>query len=57
MDPELRAKGEQIVGKVKEEVGKATGDRRTEWTGKKEQIVGKVKEEVSKASVRGPMPK
>jgi uncharacterized protein YjbJ (UPF0337 family) len=37
------------VGKAKEAVGKATGDRRTEWSGKVEQVKGKVHEVIGEA--------
>ena len=49
MDKRLKGKGEQIVGKAKEEVGKATGDRKTEWSGKGEQVKGKVHEVIGEA--------
>ena len=48
MDESLKAKCEQILGKTKEVVGKATRNRGTEWTGKWEQLVGKAKEEISR---------
>lgn len=38
------AKLDQLKGKVKEETGKVTGDKRTEYEGKTEKTSGKVKE-------------
>lgn len=35
---------DQAKGKVKEEAGKITGDRSTEWGGKADQVKGQVKE-------------
>lgn len=56
MDNEKRdAKLDQLKGKVKEETGKLTGDKRTEYEGKTEKTSGKVKEffEDAKDSVEG----
>lgn len=49
------AKLDQASGKVKETVGKATGDKRTEAEGKSDQASGKAKEFVSdvKESIDG----
>jgi uncharacterized protein YjbJ (UPF0337 family) len=48
MNVYLKGKYEQMVGKAKEGVGRAIGDRRTEWTGKWEHLVGKAKEEIGR---------
>jgi uncharacterized protein YjbJ (UPF0337 family) len=40
MNKELKTKGERFVGRAKQEVRKATGDRRTAWSRKEEQIAG-----------------
>ena len=39
-------KGDQIKGRVREAVGKATGKRSTEWKGKAERAKGKIKEKL-----------
>lgn len=45
MDKEKRdAKVDQLKGNVKEQTGKVTGDKRTEYEGKTEKASGKVKE-------------
>ena len=41
------AKLDQASGQVKETVGKATGDKRTESEGKSEKVAGKAKEFVN----------
>jgi uncharacterized protein YjbJ (UPF0337 family) len=44
-DP-TEGKWDQAKGKIKEDVGKITGDKSTEWSGKGDQVKGKVKEVV-----------
>ena len=44
MKDKTEGKFDQVKGKIKEEVGDATGDRSTEWSGKAEQAKGHVKE-------------
>ena len=46
---EKKGKALQVKGKVREEVGKLTGDKSEQIKGKAEQVVGKVHEEVGKA--------
>ncbi len=46
---EVKGKGKQITGKVREEIGKATGDKSEQVKGKIEQVGGKVQEEIGKA--------
>ena len=46
---EEKGKAQQIKGKVREEVGKLTGDKNEQIKGKAEQVVGKIHEEVGKA--------
>lgn len=43
-DEELKAKAEQVIGKVKEGAGDATGDERMEAEGKIDQVSGGLKE-------------
>ncbi|MCP1715683.1 uncharacterized protein YjbJ (UPF0337 family) [Methanocalculus alkaliphilus] len=45
-EDEIRGKGKQIKGKVREEVGKLTGNRTEQVKGKIEQVVGKGQEEI-----------
>jgi uncharacterized protein YjbJ (UPF0337 family) len=44
MKDKVEGKWDQTKGKIKEETGKAVGDRSTEWDGKADQVKGKVKE-------------
>jgi uncharacterized protein YjbJ (UPF0337 family) len=46
---ELKGKAKQVKGKVKEGLGKATGDRAMHDEGEREQVEGKVQERVSHA--------
>ena len=50
-----RGQWDQAKGEVKEGVGKPTGDRSTEVSGKLDQVKGKVEEDIgdAKASMRG----
>lgn len=54
---EDRAKGKakDVLGTAKETVGKATGDKETERSGKADQVEGKVQKGVGKAkdAIRG----
>ena len=43
LDDEIEGKLDQVKGKVKEEVGRATGDRSTEAEGRADQFKGKAK--------------
>jgi len=45
---EIKGKGKQIKGQVREEVGKLTGDKTEQVKGKIEQAEGKVQEEFGK---------
>lgn len=44
MDERLKGKGEQVVGKAQEELGKATGDASTERSGQIKRLKGKARE-------------
>jgi len=46
---ELKGKAKQIKGRVKEGLGKATGDRALRGEGKRDRVKGKVQEGVSHA--------
>ncbi len=46
---ETQGQWDQAKGKVKEDVGKAAGDRSTELSGKLDQAKGKVEEKVGDA--------
>lgn len=46
---ETEGKGEQIKGKVREEVGKATDNWTEQAKGKVEQVAGKARENLGKA--------
>ncbi len=48
-DDELRGKAEQIKGRVKDAVGKATGDERLRDEGAVDEAAGKVQETFGKA--------
>jgi uncharacterized protein YjbJ (UPF0337 family) len=48
-DDELRGKAEQIKGRVKDAVGKATGDDRLRDEGAADEAAGKVQETFGKA--------
>ena len=47
-EDEIKGKGKQIKGQVREEVGKLTGDKTEQVKGKMEQAEGKVQEEYGK---------
>jgi uncharacterized protein YjbJ (UPF0337 family) len=51
----MKGKAKDVVGSAKETVGKATGDKETERSGKAEQVEGKVQKGVGEAkdSLRG----
>jgi uncharacterized protein YjbJ (UPF0337 family) len=40
MDDQIKGEMKKAKGKVKEEFGKVTGDRSTEWSGKVDQLKG-----------------
>jgi len=44
MKDKTEGKWDDTKGKIKEEAGKAVGDRSTEWSGKVDQVKGHVKE-------------
>jgi uncharacterized protein YjbJ (UPF0337 family) len=46
---EKKGKDTQVKGKIREEVGKLTGNKNEQIKGKAEQVVGKIHEEVGKA--------
>ena len=46
---EVKGKGKQIEGQIREEVGKVTGNKTEQVKGKIEQIEGKVQAEIGKA--------
>jgi uncharacterized protein YjbJ (UPF0337 family) len=46
---EKEGKDTQVKGKIREEVGKLTGDKNEQIKGEAEQVVGKIHEEVGKA--------
>ena len=46
MKDKTEGKWDEAKGKMKEEVGKAVGDRSTEWGGKADQVKGHIKEGV-----------
>ena len=48
-DDELRGKANQIKGRVKDAVGKATGDERLRDEGAADEVSGKVQETLGKA--------
>ncbi len=48
MKDKTEGKLDQAKGNIKEEVGKAVGDRSTEWSGKADQAKGHVKEGIGK---------
>lgn len=49
MKDKIEGTTDEWKGKMKEEVGKATGDKGTEWSGKMDEAKGKVKEGVGEA--------
>ena len=48
-EEESRGKNLRIKGKIREEVGKITGDKSEQIEGKAEQAIGKIREEAVKA--------
>ena len=48
-DEESKGKNLKIKGKIREEVGKITGDKHEQIEGKAEQAIGKIREEAGKA--------
>jgi uncharacterized protein YjbJ (UPF0337 family) len=46
---EVKGKGKQIKGQIREEVGKLTDNKTEQLKGKIEQVEGKVQEEIGKA--------
>lgn len=47
-EAEVKGKGKQVAGTVKEKLGKLAGDRGLEERGKQERFAGKVQEKVGK---------
>jgi len=47
-EDEVKGKGKQVTGAVKEELGKLVGNRDLEETGNQERFEGKVQEKVGK---------
>jgi uncharacterized protein YjbJ (UPF0337 family) len=47
-EDELKGKGKQVKGAVKEKLGKLTGDRNLQQRGANERVKGKVQEKVGK---------
>ena len=47
-EDEVKGKGKQVVGDVKENLGKLAGDRDLEESGKRERFAGEVQEKVGK---------
>ncbi|MBN1193830.1 MAG: CsbD family protein [Methanomicrobiaceae archaeon] len=47
-EDEIKGKGKQIEGKIREEVGKLTDNKTEQVKGKIEQVEGKVQEEIGK---------
>jgi uncharacterized protein YjbJ (UPF0337 family) len=45
---EVKGKGKQIEGQIREEVGKLTGNKTEQVKGKIQQVEGKVQEEIGK---------
>jgi len=52
MQDKIKGEGNEIKGKVKEEVGKLGGDKSTEWSGKADQAKGEVQEKVGDAKIK-----
>jgi uncharacterized protein YjbJ (UPF0337 family) len=50
---ELKGEMKKAEGKVKEEFGKAAGDRSTEWGGKVDQLKGEVQKKAGEIEVEG----
>jgi len=48
-EEEANGRFEKTKGKVREEIGKITGDKSEQIRGKAEQVKGKVQEEIGKA--------
>jgi uncharacterized protein YjbJ (UPF0337 family) len=51
-DEEIKGKVEKTKGRIREEVGKLTGNKSEQIKGKAEQAKGKVQEELGKAKRR-----
>ena len=54
MQDKMKGKGNEIKGKVKEEVGKLGGDRSTEISGKADQVKGELQEKVGDTKLHRP---
>jgi uncharacterized protein YjbJ (UPF0337 family) len=50
---EIKGEMTKAEGKVKEEFGKAAGDRSTEWGGKVDQLKGEVQKKAGEIEVEG----
>jgi len=48
-EEEAKGRNLKLKGKIREEVGKITGDKSAQIEGKAEQAIGKVREEAGKA--------
>ena len=51
MQDKIKGEGNEIKGKVKEEVGKLGGDKSLEWSGKADQAKGEVQEKIGDAKL------
>jgi uncharacterized protein YjbJ (UPF0337 family) len=52
-EDEIKGKGKQIVGKIKENLGNAADDRKAEAEGKRERVEGEIQESYGKALRNG----
>ena len=48
-EDEIKGRGKQVKGKIREEIGKLTDNKKEQVKGKIEQAEGKVREEIGKA--------
>ncbi|HEV2009897.1 MAG TPA: CsbD family protein [Candidatus Limnocylindria bacterium] len=53
MDDQLKGEMKKAEGKVKEEFGKVTGDRSTEWGGKADQLKGELQKKAGEIEQEG----
>jgi uncharacterized protein YjbJ (UPF0337 family) len=49
MDDRSKGKAKDVIGSAKETVGKATGDKEIERSGKADQVEGKIQKGIGKA--------
>ena len=52
MKDKTEGKFDEVKGKIKEETGKAVGDRSTEWGGKADQVKGHIKEGIGDVKMK-----